>query len=186
MNKTCNTLLPAGRSSVPANVLAASLLALAFTVADGPATAAAQEFTVPFEANQYILDQTNRYRKENGIPKLTMNHPANVAADQYAQFLAENKASGHEADGRTPGQRVTANKGKYCAVGENIHGSWHTPNQQSWQDAAAGAIQGWRNSAPHAENMRRDWNKMGIGVHGWKHGDEWHYRFVQVFVKTNC
>ena len=47
-------------------------------------------------------------------------------------------------------------------------------------------MEAWKNSSGHAANMRSGNNKMGIGVHGWKHGDMWHYRFVQVFVLTNC
>ena len=173
------------RGAVTATMLSLGLAIIANV--GGVAPAAAQQFTVPFEANQYILDQTNLYRQQNGLPKLTMFHPANKAADDYAQFLAQNKASGHEADGRTPTDRVNAagGKGKFCAIAENVHGSWASP-MKSWEQASARAMEAWKNSSGHAANMRSGNNKMGIGVHGWKHGDMWHYRFVQVFVLTNC
>src|SRR5437879_602847 len=76
----------------------------------------AQQFTVPNSANQYLLDQTNAYRVQKGRQKLTAHQPANLAANQYALFLAKNNRptrdeegeKSHFLDGSTPPKRVQA------------------------------------------------------------------------------
>ena len=148
----------------------------------------AQKFTVPFEANQYIKDQIDAFRAQNGASKLKMNHPANVAADQYAAFLASNNKSGHTADGKDPAGRVTAAKGKFCKVWENVHESWSTSKKSKEHplQAMAKAMEFWKTSPEHRANLLSASTGMGIGAHGWKHGDRWYYKEVVVFVDTSC
>ena len=63
------------RGSAFRGAVTGTMLSLGLAIAaniGGAAPAAAQKFTVPVEANQYILDQTNLYRQQNGMPKLAM------------------------------------------------------------------------------------------------------------------
>jgi uncharacterized protein YkwD len=171
----------------------AALLA-ATAIACGLATqASAQQFTVPFNANQYLLDQTNAYRQSKGVPKLTAKGPANKAANQYSLFLARtnlpkegpNKTNEdvHNADGSNPIKRVAGNGGKSCGTWENVaHSAYSsTGNEKAAVDAA---MNFWKNSPGHEENLRRQVNGIGLGIHGWKHGNEYWYKLVQVF--TQC
>jgi uncharacterized protein YkwD len=164
-----------------------ALAALIAVQAGAVEVATAQEFRVPSDANQYILDQTLAYRASKGVQKVWVKGAPNRAADKYARFLAENNLSGHTADGRQPGDRVKAEGGKFCGVSENVHESWSSPSPASWQDAMQQAMNFWKTSPGHEANLRRaEADQMGIGVHGWKHGDRYYYKSVQVFLQTKC
>lgn len=106
-----------------------------------------------------------------------------VVAKQYAEHLARTNASGHTADGRIPQQRVEQAGIKHCGVSENVYSSWARPTAATWRAAADEAMVKWKASAPHDANLRRTTvNAMGAASAGWKHGEDWHYRFVQIFI----
>jgi uncharacterized protein YkwD len=171
--------------SAAALIPAAAALQFAFA---GEAIAA-QEFVVPFPANQYILDQTNAYRVQKGLPKLSAHQPPNAAADAYAHYLATHTGwdkNPHGADGRDPAARVKAQRGKFCGVWENVHTSATWPNKEDAIAAMKKAMTFWKTSPGHEANLRSPSDQIGIGVAGWKDGDKWHYVEVQVFIKTKC
>lgn len=179
------------RNSAKVCLLAAALLsgAAASQLATAPKALAGQEFTVPFAANQYILDQTNAYRVSKGLPKLFAHNPPNAAADAYAHYLATHTGwdnNPHGADGRDPAARVKAQKGKFCGVWENVFTSATWPNKDDAIKAMQKAMAFWKTSPGHEANLRSASDQIGIGVAGWKEGDKWHYVAVQDFIKTKC
>jgi uncharacterized protein YkwD len=150
------------------------------------AFAAGQEFPVPPEANQYIKDQIDAFRAQNGAAPLKMSNYPNSAADHYAHFLAQNNLTGHTADGKDPAARVTAVGGKFCSIWENVHDSWTSPNREDPIPAMAKAMDFWIHSPGHRANMLSKSTRMGIGVAGAQFGDKWYYKQVVVFLDTSC
>src|SRR4051812_18187265 len=67
-----------------------------------------------------VVDQTNAFRAENKLPEVKENDVLTKAADDFAHFMAGTGKYGHDADGRTPAQRVEAAGYKYAIVLENI------------------------------------------------------------------
>lgn len=161
------------------------------TVSCGHVTEAnAQQFTVPNSANQYLLDQTNAYRVQKGMQKLTAHQPANLAANQYALFLAENNRpkddengdKAHFLDGSTPAKRVqAANHGQACDTWENVARFFANPKADPPNTAVDKAMNFWKNSPGHEENLRRPVTAIGIGIFGWQFGNDYVYTFVQDF-----
>lgn len=162
----------------------------------GASTAAgAQSFNAePIRAGVFIYNATKAYRIEKLGPeynfrtnpkghRFSYHMKLSMVAQQYAEHLARTNAGGHTADGRTPQQRVEQAGIKHCGVSENVYSSWTTPTAATWRSAADQAMAGWKASAPHEANLRRTTvNAMGAASAGWKHGDQWHYRFVQIFI----
>lgn len=170
-------------------VVGTLILAVASHLAIVDKASAGEEFPVPAAANQYILDQTNSYRVQKGLPILWVHQPPNAAADQYAHYLANHTGwdnNPHGADGRDPAARVKAQKGTFCGVWENVQTSWTEPNKADEISAMEKAMTFWKNSPGHEANLRSDSNQLGIGVAGWKDGSKWHYVVVQDFIKTKC
>src|SRR6185312_8941007 len=109
-----------GQSSMSQHIVFRRLFILALITAPlvGAAElAAADEFNI--DSNSIfgsVFNQTNAYRKANGIHKLILSGRVKPVAQEYAEFLAANNAFGHEADGRTPAERVAAHGVKNCGV----------------------------------------------------------------------
>lgn len=157
----------------------------------------AQEFKVPFAANQYMFDKINEFRKQNGLGRLKAHFGPGTIADEYSLFLARNNTAGHEDDGLGPMGRMQAGKDKerskrlkanfnYCSIYENIAAQWTEPNQQTWQQAIDQAMEFWKNSPGHRANMLSNSTHMGTGIHGWRFGNRWYYKEVMVFVDRSC
>jgi uncharacterized protein YkwD len=164
----------------------ATLLALLLAAASlTPERANAQQLEIgtnPANFGVVIWNQTNAYRQANNLPKLARDFDLAQAAQKYADHLARTNTLGHNADGRTFGARVAAEGFQACASAENVYEQWSTPGLAAWRDAAAGAMNSWRNSPDHAKNMKDPaLKRLGIGVAAWKHGDRSYYKIVQVF-----
>jgi len=172
-----------------------AILILGVASLGASAAADAQSFNAePIRAGVYVFNATKAYRIEKLGPeynfrtnpkghRFTYHMKLSMVAQQYAEYLARLNASGHTADGRTPQQRVEQAGIKHCGVSENVHSSWTRPTAATWTAAADHAVAQWKASAPHEENLRRTTvNAMGAASAGWKHGEQWHYRFVQIFI----
>lgn len=124
------------------SIRAAFLSALGFASASQLAGAAsAQQFEVPASAKAAIVEQTNAYRAEKGLPPLSENAEASREAQAYANYLAETARQGHSADGRSPFDRLRASAAKFCKFrGEN----WHD------RDAASAVVVVGRGGGCHA------------------------------------
>jgi uncharacterized protein YkwD len=128
-------------------------------------------------------NQTNAFRQTNGLPALRLGPRQSIVANEYAEFLARNNASGHEADGRDPAQRVAARGIKNCGVWENVYEYWSAPSIASWDMVAAKAMDAWKESRDHRDNLlRAQATHMGIGAAGWTHDGKHYYKVVQVFI----
>ena len=132
-----------------------------------------------------VFNATNAYRESNHLPrlKLGLHAPAGDAAQKYAEYLAQNNSSGHEADGKTPEQRIVAAGGKVCAFAENVETFSSTPNVADIQTVANTAMKDWKNSPQHDSNLKStNTYILGIGAAAWKHADRNYYMLVQDFL----
>ncbi len=147
----------------------------------------AQQFVVPASAKAEIIDQTNAYRKAKGLPPLRESESASRVAQAYAHYLAEANKTGHRADGRDPVQRLRAARVSFCKFqGENWHASWTRRDKASPGTAMASAMRFWKKSPGHERALRSAATEIGVGIAGWKHGDQWYYQEVQLFIDTSC
>jgi uncharacterized protein YkwD len=162
--------------------LTLAALAVAF-----PARGLAQEFAVPASGRAAIVSQTNAYRQARGLAPLRESASADRVAQGYAAYLARTRKTGHGADGRNPAQRLRAAGIKYCKFrGENWHQSWTRPNRASTSAAMSKAMRFWRGSPGHERALRSASTEIGVGVAGWRHGNQWYYVSVQMFFDTSC
>jgi uncharacterized protein YkwD len=170
------------------SIRAAFLSALGFASASQLAGAAsAQQFEVPASAKAAIVEQTNAYRAEKGLPPLSENAEASREAQAYANYLAETARQGHSADGRSPFDRLRASAAKFCKFrGENWHESWTRPAPASSSAAVAAAMRFWEHSPGHERALRSPSTEIGVGMAGWRHGNQWYYQEIQVFIDTSC
>lgn len=163
------------------------LVLVAFARLAGIASAEAQEFAVPPNARSAIVDQTNSYRQQKGLAPLSENAGANQVAQSYANYLARTNKTGHRADGRSPPQRLRTAGVKFCKFrGENWHLSWTRPVRASSEVAVAKAMRFWKKSPGHERALRSRSSEIGVGIAGWKHGNQWYYQAVQMFIDTSC
>jgi uncharacterized protein YkwD len=147
----------------------------------------AQQFDVPASAKAEIIDDTNAYRKSKGLPPLRESESASRVAETYARYLAEANKTGHSADGRDPVQRLHAENVKFCKFrGENWHESWTRRDKASPGTAMALAMRFWKTSPGHERALRSASTDIGVGVAGWKHGDQWVYQEIQIFIDNSC
>ena len=158
-----------------------------FAVVRLVASAQAQDFAVPPSAKAAIVDQTNAYRQMKGLAPLSQSAGASQVAQAYANYLARTNKRGHRADGRSPPQRLRAGGVKFCKFrGENWHESWTRPKRVSSEAAVAKAMRFWKKSPVHERALRSASTEIGVGVAGWKHGNQWYYQAVQMFIDTSC
>lgn len=163
------------------------VLVLGVAAACGARPASAQQFEVPASAKTAIIEQTNAYGQAKGLAPLRENASASEAAQGYANYLAETARQGHSADGRSPFQRLRAGGTKFCKFrGENWHESWTRPSRAAPEAAAAAAMRFWKHSPGHERALRSASTEIGVGMAGWKHGNQWYYQEIQVFIDTSC
>ena len=145
----------------------------------------AQEFAVTDSAKAAIIAETNAYRATKGLPPLSESVEASREAQAYAEYLAETTKQGHSADGRSPFYRLRVSGAKFCKFrGENWHESWTRPERVSPEAAVAAAMTFWKHSPGHERALRSASTEIGVG--GWRHGDQWYYQEIQVFIDTSC
>jgi uncharacterized protein YkwD len=132
-----------------------------------------------------IASLTDAYRQSKNVARLRFSGVLCRVAQKYAEYQAENDKSGHEADGRTPVQRVAAVYRKHCGVWENVYETWST-NRASWEEARDGAMSSWKNSPGHNANLlQAGATHVGAGAAGWTRDGKHYYKIVQVF-NSDC
>jgi hypothetical protein len=78
--------------------------------------------------------------------------------------MARTDRYGHEADGRTPAERVSALDYEYCLLAENIAMRYNTAGYAT-EPLADGFLQGWIESPEHRKNMLdADVTEIGAGL----------------------
>jgi uncharacterized protein YkwD len=146
----------------------------------------AQQFDAP-GARSAIVSSTNAYRQQKGLAPLRQSDGASQVAQAYATYLARTRKTGHTADGRNPPGRLRAAGVKFCKFrGENWHQSWTRPKRVSVGAATAKAMRFWKRSPGHERALRSASTEIGVGVAGWRHGSQWYYVEVQMFLDTSC
>ena len=140
---------------------AAAALALVVACA-GPA--AAQVRPDPDAAVRLMVEQSNAFRRAEGIDPLRADATLSAAAQGFADYMAKTDRYAHEADGRTPAQRIEALGYAFCAVAENIGFAMNTAGFAT-AELATTFVEGWKNSPPHRRNLlSTDASEIGVGV----------------------
>lgn len=105
---------------------------------------------------QRVLNLTNEYRKDNGLPPLRVNRALTSAADWMARDMAKNQYIDHtDKLGRKLPQRLKDFSYSYSAAGENLAAGQTTPEQ---------VLQSWIKSPGHRANLlNREFTEIGIG-----------------------
>jgi hypothetical protein len=44
----------------------------------------------------------------------------------------------------------------------------------------------WKHSPGHERALRSPSTEIGVGMAGWRHGNQWYYQEIQVFIDTSC
>lgn len=111
-----------------------------------------------------IVEQTNAFRHEHERASLSVNEALALTAEDFAAFMARTDLYGHNADKKTPFQRIEAHQYEYCIAAENIAYAFQTTGFGT-KVLADEAVTGWINSPPHRENMLRESvTEIGVGV----------------------
>lgn len=105
-----------------------------------------------------MLTLHNSTRTTHGVPSLARNDLLDKAASEYAAYLLRSGGFGHYADGRNPGQRISATGYRMTTWGENMAMGY---------TAARPTFQMWMNSSGHRANvLGRGFRQIGIGRAG--------------------
>jgi uncharacterized protein YkwD len=111
-----------------------------------------------------ILKATNEFREQHNRGKLATNKKLAKAAQDFAEHMARTDRYGHQADGREPSERVSANEYDYCLVAENIAHRYSSAVYETGPLARA-FVKGWIDSARHRKNiLDSDVTEIGIGL----------------------
>jgi uncharacterized protein YkwD len=111
-----------------------------------------------------VVDQTNALRARNALGRVDIEPQLSRTAQEYAEFMAENDRIAHDADGRTPAERVKAAGYDYCMVAENVE---YVVNSLgfSTEQLAARLMQNWEKSPDHRRNLLLEpITQIGVGV----------------------
>jgi uncharacterized protein YkwD len=104
------------------------------------------------QAELAIIEKTNAFRKANALQELKPNPALTAAARAFADYLARSGKFSHEADGRTPQDRVLAQGYRYCLVAENL--AWNLDSRgYDTSRLAREVVEGWKASPGHRENL---------------------------------
>jgi uncharacterized protein YkwD len=114
-------------------------------------SAFAQRVDIP-QAERLVVEQTNRFRHEQGLAPVKPDRGLEKAAHEFADYMARTGRYGHEADGRKPGDRARAAGYDYCLVAENIA---YVYNSRGFRlpELVSEFVEGWKNSPQHRHNM---------------------------------
>jgi len=104
------------------------------------------------EAEKYVFDDTNAFRGEHGQRELAVDKTLAATAQRFADYMARTGKYAHDADGRTPGQRLRAAGYDYCMVAENIAFAFDSRGFRT-QHLSDKFVDGWKASPGHRKNM---------------------------------
>lgn len=104
------------------------------------------------EAVRLIVAGTNEFRASVQQAPLARDGRLTAAAADFARHMARTDRYSHEADGRTPAERVVAKGYDYCVVLENIA---YVQSSAGFRTTALAQrlVTGWKESPGHRRNM---------------------------------
>jgi uncharacterized protein YkwD len=99
-----------------------------------------------------IVAEANRFRASQGVGSIANEPHLAAAAAAFAAYMADTDRYGHDADGRLPQQRASAQGYAWCVVLENI--AWvQSPAGFATAELAARLMDGWTRSPEHRRNL---------------------------------
>jgi uncharacterized protein YkwD len=116
------------------------------------------------EAERFVFEDTNAFRGEHGQRELAVDKTLAATAQRFADYMARTGKYAHDADGRTPGQRLRAAGYDYCMVAENIAFAFDSRGFRT-QQLTDKFVEGWKASPGHRRNMLdADATVMGVAI----------------------
>lgn len=113
---------------------------------------------------QLIVKKTNQFRAEHALEHVKVNESLKACAQTFADYMADTDKYGHNADGKTPAERVQAAGYDFCMVRENI-AYRQDPSDFDVEQLAQWYTQGWIDSPGHRENMLAEYaTETGVAV----------------------
>ncbi|MCL1468286.1 CAP domain-containing protein [Argonema galeatum A003/A1] len=105
-----------------------------------------------------VVNLSNSFRAQNGLPPLTMNPQLNASAQAHTTDMALNDYTSHTGlNGSNIGDRALAAGYRSPFVGENI--AWGFPTPEA-------AVNWWMNSPGHRANiLNPDYRDIGVGYY---------------------
>lgn len=112
----------------------------------------------PADFQSQLLELHNAHRRSIGVGTLALNSLLNNAAQKHSNWMLQNKTLSHTANGKGPGDRISAEGYRWSGYGENIASGYAT---------AAAVFQGWLKSSGHRANIENPrFKDVGFGVAG--------------------
>lgn len=116
------------------------------------------------KAEVAIIEQTNAFRAEHGLARVTTNAQLTAAARAYAKKLAARGELTHTLDGTTASQRARNAGYSYCQIAENLATIYDSRGFTA-AEYAKRAVTGWEDSPGHRKNMlMAHVTETGVGV----------------------
>ncbi|HEX6987496.1 MAG TPA: CAP domain-containing protein [Planctomycetaceae bacterium] len=130
---------------------------------------------------QRIVERTNAFRKEHDREPVEADETLTKVAEEFARYMAETGRYSHEADGRTPDERVAAAGLEFCVVRENIAYAFRSDGF-STERIIERFVTGWKESPGHRRNMlARYVTQTGVAIAKSEKSDV--YYAVQLFAR---
>jgi len=145
-----------------------------------PAFAAPKQPDLP-RVESRVVEGTNDFRREQGLPSLRHNRALEETARAYAALMPRIGTFSHEADGTTPAVRASRHGYDHCAIAENIARQYSSQGFET-TELARGLIDGWKQSPGHRRNMLdADMVETGVAVVPRTYKGHTDYFAVQLF-----
>ena len=126
-----------------------------------------------------VVERSNTFRHENGLAAVGTSERLTAAAAAFAAYLARTDRFSHEADGREPADRATAQGYAYCMVAENIALEGSSEGFATGE-LAQHFVEGWIHSPGHRHNLlAADATDTGVAIAYGQRSDR--YYAVQMF-----
>lgn len=125
---------------------------------------------------QQCLDEINRVRRRNGLPRLAFYDELLPVAREYSRRMAEQDFFSHnDPEGRTVKERIEEADIKWRMIGENLaYSNGHV-------NPVAASLHGWMESPGHRANiLEPNFNLTAIGA--WIKSDGTVY-FTEIFLR---
>jgi len=113
---------------------------------------------------RYIVDKTNDFREEEGVPRVAVNAKLTETARYFADTMARTGRYGHTADGSRPADRAAKHGYEYCVIAENIAYAFNSDGYTT-EELGKTFVEGWKHSPGHRRNMLDpDVTETGVAV----------------------
>ena len=114
--------------------------------------------------SRVVVAEANRARDAAGAPSLVPEVRLVRAAQAFADYMARTDRFDHDADGKTPMQRITAVGYAWCRVAENIAYEF---SSRGFESEALGQafVRDWLESKGHRRNLLdARLTQTGVGI----------------------